>query len=127
MEVYKETEWSGFYVGSNGTIINNTGLKMVKYKQAGALYVGIEYNGKRSMKRLADLVYRYHIRCGKPLLYGTIIKFRDGDPSNCKSDNLMAVDKASWHDDLPYGSVNNKKHIGVCYENVYVTVNPCIV
>lgn len=89
MEHFVETEWSDFYVGSNGTIKNKTGIKFVQYAQDGVMYVGLEFDkNRRIMKRLADLVYRYHINKGRPLPPGLVIKFRDGNKSNCRAENL---------------------------------------
>lgn len=89
MEHFVETDWSDFYVGSNGTIKNQTGIKFVQYTQEGVMYVGLELDkNKRIMKRLADLVYRYHINKGKQLPPGLIIKFRDNNKNNHSVDNL---------------------------------------
>lgn len=89
MEYFKETEWLGFLVGSNGTIINNTGIKFIQYAQQGVMYVGLELDkNKRIMRRLADLVYRHHINKGHSLPKGLVIGFRDGNKSNCRAENL---------------------------------------
>lgn len=87
-EHFVETEWGGFYVGSSGTVINNTGLQHVQYRQGGVLYVGIEYLGRRSMKKLSNLVYKYHINRGRNIDSEMTVRFRDADETNCDSSNL---------------------------------------
>lgn len=89
MEYFKETEVSGFYVGSNGTIINQTGIKFVKYKSNNEFYVGLELDtNKRIMKKLSLLVYKFHINRGKEIDEDMTVYRIDGNLENYSVDNL---------------------------------------
>jgi hypothetical protein len=87
-EHFIETEWCGFYVGSYGTIMNQTGVQSVQYRTQGDLYVGLENDGHRSMKKLSNLVYKYHINRGKELDPEMTVRFKDNNQSNCSASNL---------------------------------------
>jgi hypothetical protein len=103
MEHFKETEWSGFYIGSEGSIQNQTGFEGVKCFQQGVVYVGILAHGRRNLKKLANLVYRYHVRNGREIPNGFIVAFKDKNPKNCKASNLYLVENArKWNMDQPY-------------------------
>lgn len=93
IEHFKETDWLGFYVGDAGTIINQTGCKLVKYFCDEEVYVGIEAHKKRYMRKLSTLVYQFHIRQGKKLPDDLIVKFKDNDPKNCSTTNLLLSEK----------------------------------
>lgn len=103
IEHFKETDWLGFYVGDAGTIINQTGCKIIKNFINGDIYVGIEAHKKRYMRKLSTLVYQFHIRKGKKLPEDLIVKFKDGDPRNCAASNLMLNEKKGmqWYDLRP--------------------------
>lgn len=88
IETYKETDLSGFFIGSKGTVINQTGIKLVKYRQADDTYVGLEINGRRIMKKLSHLVYQFHINRGQKINEELTVIYMDGDKSNTSTSNL---------------------------------------
>lgn len=95
IEHFKETDWCGFYVGDAGTIINQTGCKLIKNIIDGQIYVGIEAFNKKYMKKLSTMIYETHTRKGKMPDYMTV-SFIDGDPKNCCSTNLKQISKRGF-------------------------------
>lgn len=88
-EYWVETHIGGLYVSSQGSIKNDTGIKLVKQEMWPDLYVGLQITKtKRVMFKLANLVYTFHINRGKPVDKDMTVRFRDGDHHNCAVDNL---------------------------------------
>lgn len=104
MEYYKETDVSGFYVGSNGTIINQTGIKFVRYNGNGELYVGFELEkNKRIMKKLSHLVYKFHVNRGREIDKDMVVYKIDGNNSNYSASNLaLRLSKNAGGVDINY-------------------------
>ena len=90
MEHFKETEIHGFFVGSEGGIVNETGIKVFKWcDQTGDCYVGFQLDrGRRIMRKLSHLVYQFHVNRGRPLEKGYTVSHRDGDKTNLSYTNL---------------------------------------
>lgn len=89
MEHFKETDISGLFVGSNGTIKNDTGIRMyLSFIKNDVYIVMIITERKRVYKKLSTLIYQYHINRGRPIDPDMTVKFKDYDPNNLEIDNL---------------------------------------